>query len=483
MSCKINTAMEFATLLEYYQYICQNDVIASKYYQCGENDFGSPLKIFNTNYRTLFGQKKDRFFGFAKGFICLEKEEGKTRANFLHSNITGEEVNKQHTVRMRNSWLFQEKEGIFYKTKRGMVFRKMLDDPNLTTEEKKLLCLILILPGYFYDIPNYLCRRTNKLFDFCVEAGYTISDILQLQQEFLLLGIRNKADKDTLIQHDYFYVGNFMEPYSNDINFLRQFFKANHTERTELKNFVIACSDERSNLLKRKYKSGGNFTIGTLLETTWILWLCKTIQNSEIFDYEDFITTLLNAYKKIFDINEIRVKSFLSTYHTIFEIIYRDIYDIKENTLPIRTKRTLSTQDIEKIGIIDPTDTEGNEQLKEVSDTLKRIARQESQYHCIMEECSDCRYFTSKETKQNYLEVHHLIPRAVANRFTNSIEVLANYVPLCPTCHRRIHLAVDREREDMIRFIYNKRKKKLEEKGIVIEKIDELFNFYGITDK
>ncbi len=151
--------------------------------------------------------------------------------------------------------------------------------------------------------------------------------------------------------------------------------------------------------------------------------------------------------------------------------------------MPTRTKRTLTKKDIDKIGVIDPIDTEGKEKLKEVSDTLKRIARQESQYHCIMEEYSGCRYFTSKETKQNYLEVHHLIPHAVANRFTNSIEVLANYVPLCPTCHRRIHLAVDREREDMIRVIYNKRKKNLEDKGIVIERIDELFNFYGITDK
>ena len=475
--------MELATLLEYYQYISKTDVIAGKYYRCGENDFGSPLKIFNTNYRTLFGKRGSTYNGFAKGFICLETEEGKDRSDFLRSERTGQEVNKQHTVRMRNSWLFQEKKGVFYKKKRGIVFEQMLNDNELTLAEQKLLCFLLILPGYFYDIPNYLSRRTEELFTYCTDAGYSTQELFRLQTDFLILGIRKEAPKEELMQQDYFYIANFMEPYSSDINFLRQFHNASQQEKDELKKYVVSCTDKTRNLLAKKYKCGGNFTTGTLLETTWVLFLCKTLQENEITDYDMFISTLLHSYHIFYDIDESRIRNFLNTYHSVFEVIYRDLYDIKENTLPVHTQRNLTQKDIEKIGIIDPTDNEGCETLREVSNTLKRIARQESDYHCIMEDYSDCRYFTSKETRHNYLEVHHLIPRAVANRFPNSIEVLSNYVPLCPTCHRKIHLAVDREREDMIRYIYNKRKEGLSEKGITIDRIDELFKFYGITDK
>ncbi len=471
------------TLLDYYQYISTHDDIAGRYYRCGENDYGSPLKIFNTNYRTLFGKRGNTYQGFAKGFIGLETEEGKDRSNFLHSNRTGQEVNKQHTVRMRNSWLFQEKNGVFYKTKRGFVFSRMLQDNDLTLEEQKLLCFLLILPGYFYDIPNYLSRRTEQLFSYSTDVGYSTQELLRLQTDFLLNGIRNQVSKEDLMKQDYFYIANFMEPYSSDINFLQQFYKAPTQEKEELKEYVVSCTDKTHNLLAKKYESGGNFTIGTLLETTWVMFLCKILKENEITDYEMFISTLLHSYHQFYDIDENRIRNFLATYHSVFEVIYRDVYDIKENTATIRTQRTLTRQEIEKIGIIDPTDNEGSETLNEVSNTLKRIARQESDYHCIMEDYSDCRYFTSKETHRNYLEVHHLIPRAVANRFPNSIEVLSNYVPLCPTCHRKIHLAVDRERQDMIRYIYNKRKDGLSEKGITIERIDELFKFYGITDR
>ena len=88
--------MELATLLVYYQYISKTDVIAGKYYRCGENDFGSPLKIFNTNYRTLFGKRGSTYNGFAKGFICLETEEGK--ALLKQWGLEGEYIGVGHCI-------------------------------------------------------------------------------------------------------------------------------------------------------------------------------------------------------------------------------------------------------------------------------------------------------------------------------------------------------------------------------------------------
>lgn len=468
------------SILGYYKYMSTRDNIARKYYQCGKTDYGSPLKLFNTNYRTLFGVRGSSYTGIANGFLALEKDEGKDRADFVKSGNTLQEKNKQHTVRMRNSWLYQERNGVFTKTKRGIVFGKMLEENMLTANEKKLLCFMLILPGYFYDTPNYLCRRTEKLFSYCIDAGYSEDEILKLQVDFLVKGIRNGWDKKQLMQLDYFYIANFIIPYSTDINFLQQFRKANEVEKQSLKDYVSKTNE--FHILGKKYESGGNFTTNTLLETTWLMHLCKTIKKAEIESFEKYTHLLISTFNVFYPVSEQNIQAFIALYHSVFEVIYRDVFDIKENALPVKTKRTLTKKEVEEIGIIDPTDNEGQEQLKEVSETLKKFARQESDYHCIMEIQERCRYFTSKETSHNYVEVHHFIPRAVANRFDNSIEVLSNYVPLCPHCHRKIHLATDREREYMINYIYSQRKSALEEKGIIVQDVEDIYKFYGITD-
>ena len=92
-----------------------------------------------------------------------------------------------------------------------------------------------------------------------------------------------------------------------------------------------------------------------------------------------------------------------------------------------------------------------------------------------------CKYFTAKENNHNYLEIHHLIPREFANDFDSPIEILDNYVALCPNCHRKIHLAVDKERLHMINTLYMDRKEKLLGHGLNIE-LKELYRYYKIDD-
>ena len=109
----------------------------------------------------------------------------------------------------------------------------------------------------------------------------------------------------------------------------------------------------------------------------------------------------------------------------------------------------------------------------------KKIAREKSHYTCELENYKGCRYFTSKTTNHNYVEVHHFVPREFRNNFENSVDVLANYITLCPHCHRLIHLATDRERIDVIRYIYNQRKDRLKNCGIEVE-FEDLLSFYNV---
>ena len=55
---------------------------------------------------------------------------------------------------------------------------------------------------------------------------------------------------------------------------------------------------------------------------------------------------------------------------------------------------------------IDATDEEGQQQLIQVTGSLKKIEKLNSDYKCVLQDCEMCTYFTSKETHQNYLEIH-----------------------------------------------------------------------------
>ena len=109
------------------------------------------------------------------------------------------------------------------------------------------------------------------------------------------------------------------------------------------------------------------------------------------------------------------------------------------------------------------------------------MTKEKTQYKCELSDLFNCKYFTAKETNKNYLEIHHFVPREFSNEFEDSIEILDNYVALCPHCHRMLHLAVDRERIGALSFLLNKRKVALHEHHIDVD-IDTIKTFYGIEE-
>ncbi|WP_051532688.1 MrcB family domain-containing protein [Fusobacterium perfoetens] len=85
--------------------------------------------------------------------------------------------------------------------------------------------------------------------------------------------------------------------------------------------------------------------------------------------------------------------------------------------------------------------------------------------------------FISDTTKKQYMEAHHLIPLNYQDEFENSLDVIGNIVSLCPTCHKKIHYGIFREKEKMLEKLYFERKKLLEKFGIEIT-LEELKEKY-----
>lgn len=93
-----------------------------------------------------------------------------------------------------------------------------------------------------------------------------------------------------------------------------------------------------------------------------------------------------------------------------------------------------------------------------------------------------CEYDSTHKTfklpnGKQYVEAHHLIPMSAQNYFENSVDFADNMVSLCANCHRKIHLATEKERRKMIKQFYEARKEKYSEHGIKVS-LTEIMKFY-----
>lgn len=89
--------------------------------------------------------------------------------------------------------------------------------------------------------------------------------------------------------------------------------------------------------------------------------------------------------------------------------------------------------------------------------------------------------FIAEKTGKPYMESHHAIPMRLQPSFTNSLDIYANIICLCPICHRRVHYGVCSERTVMIQQIYHSRAARLAKSGIRLSQDEfiELANSAG----
>ncbi len=83
--------------------------------------------------------------------------------------------------------------------------------------------------------------------------------------------------------------------------------------------------------------------------------------------------------------------------------------------------------------------------------------------------------FISKEGNHKYTEGHHLVPLSYQKEFVHSLDVEANVVSLCPTCHRKLHYGNDSEKE--IEKLYKERINRLKESDISVS-LEQLLHMY-----
>ena len=354
-------------------------------------------------------------------------------------------------------------------------------ESDFTKEERWIMIYFTILNGYFANVPNYIFDRVEKIVDLMKERNISRDAYTKLLEDFIK---ECDLSDGNIFLSDYLYYDTFYKVFEG-IDFLKIYIDSTKAEQEELKEYVNrgrkdrAVTKEQTCTISYKYKSTGSYIKSTLIDNAKIQYFTLMILGNEFKDYMDFFEYILLKYSEMYKIDISKLLEFIDLHQDVYKLIYEEVFGIVQYSLNFRRDNEFEQIEINIGEKIDDTDVNSVETYNKVSTVLKRLAKTNSNYRCELEDYFNCQYFTSKESHKNYVEVHHLIPRAVGNDFENSIEVVENYVALCPHCHRLLHFGEDVERKPALHNLYIKRKDKLKEKGLDITE-QELKEYYLI---
>ena len=111
----------------------------------------------------------------------------------------------------------------------------------------------------------------------------------------------------------------------------------------------------------------------------------------------------------------------------------------------------------------------GNKETKwKRSEIIKHQSLKSAHYLCEINEKHVT--FVMKNTDHAYMEGHHSIPMSLQGNFGTSLDVYANIVCLCPTCHRLLHYGRESDKKPALDKIYYDRSTRLAHSGIKLSR-------------
>lgn len=461
-------------LLELYKHKNDDKKWFEDHFSLGDGRGGRMFEYTNTNFRT-----QNSFTSQFQSFLEIENKE---RSSWPRQANHGQEVHKQHVNNMLQSKLFKkDSNDIFSRTTKGNLYNEFINEEH-EENARWFLNYIFLLNGYYFNRKNYIIYRVKEdiLGHLLSIDGVDESILIKYAVDILKIDSFEK-----MIRSPFFYLHSFY----NDSDFLINYLRSTENDREELAKYI---EENRKNenyvcCISAKYKLSGNFNKNMLVDETKVFLLTLLFIKSKNINTENIYDVFTNNYHEyIYPINKEIASNYLRKNKDVFNPIFIDILEIEEVDTGIydvveKIEIDLKSLEDKAEDYIDETSEIGRQRIKAVFSLRKKQARIQSGYTCALENINNCKpiYFTSKINGKTYLELHHFVPREFRNDFSYSIEVLANYVTLCPRCHRQIHLASDRERKHLINALYNERKDRLKIVGLDLE-LPKIYEYYKI---
>jgi len=387
-------------------------------------------------------------------------------------------------INMIQSKLFKKNaDELFSKTAKGLLYYDFINS-DYDGEEKWLINYLFLINGYYFSRKNYIIYRVKEdLLGFLLSVDGLEEEELRKYAKLLL----TSSSFSDILRNEFFYIHSFY----NDSDFLINYHRATAEEKEELAIYIEQNlkNKEYNCCISAKYQPGGNFTTTTLFDETKVFLLTLLFIQSENVNSSNFYQVFVKNYSQsVSKIDTKIVLDYLSLNNNVFDPIALDVLEIEDVDAILPDE--ISEAEAEKTmgedapeDYIDETSEDGRQKIKTIFALRKKQAKIQSEYKCSLESINNCKpiYFTAKTNDKNYLELHHFLPREFRNDFSHSIEVLANYVTLCPRCHRQIHLAVDRERKTLIHSLFEERKARLETVGLNVD-LKNVYKYYKIDE-
>ena len=461
----------------YYVEQNQNPTYVEEYQSTSDKKSGKTFWHTNVNFRYLY-----TWIGNFTKFLAYND---KPRDEWEVYSDTGEQKAKHWTTRMQQSKIFKKSGNVYKVTAKGKAFGEFVElcdsrDCPFNDDEKWLLIYFFILNSYFDLKPNYILKKSKEVAGVISDNGINYDTFKAALENFLIK--LPSLDKYKMFEQDAFWYVTFYK----DADFLSLYKVATEGQKKLLFDRVINESkkDDSTDLLGHKFKNSGQYNLSMMADDIKTLYVTNEILRLNPTNPTEFFDRLIELMNRFSNVRREVLMPFFREHFDIFEIIFNEAI-LERNIDTELNETTVEENDGEEAPSeekVDDTTSASNQSLRRTSQILKRMARERAQNRCELEAQNSCRYFTSKESNCNYLEIHHLIPFEFTNEFENSLEIIDNYVALCPHCHRLLHFGTDRERKAALTYLYNLRIAKLREHGLDLS-LKQLLIYYGFEEE
>lgn len=277
--------------------------------------------------------------------------------------------------------------------------------------------------GHFYrplEFAGLIRRSKNNILDLSIDGRnflkYLDKGDYDRAKDFYILQLLKVKYPNSATPNIKLYLFPFriifkllLEYKSIDINFF-----SNEINYISKESDIYSLFEEYSDAYLSGLKFGGN--------VKWKSWVISYLLKWDILSIDSKNRVSISENKKEF------IKRTMSNYE------YKDMFFTDEND---QIEKTLKTS------------------VKVYRDhSIAKASLEQYKYKCFINENHNT--FPTRQTN-NYVEAHHIIPISLQDSWEEKLDSTENLIPLCPNCHRAIHLSTNEYKAKLLKSVYDKK--------------------------